>query len=162
MGRKTTRTVVAMFAAALLAVASLGSVAPASVELAAPEASHVHDHDHLAIDHEEWMQDCLELVPESVGFSGVTDDGQRITLTILVLMDFEEGVEIARLQRDEDRQEEAEAALAALVEKVDELLDPAHCTVMFNFLDFLTFQFSTVSGAVVRGHAVDYADDRGF
>jgi hypothetical protein len=307
MSSRTTRAATATFIALAVAVAALGGVAPASVEepaLATPQG-HDHDHDHdgpLVIDREEWMQDCLELVPESVGVSGVTDAGQRVLLTTLVLLDFEEGLEIAQLERAGE-EEEAEAAFAALVEKVEALLepgavsydaididlgydyalldpldddgnpinrnyasgallqqakdavggtrptgidmvylltdqsitdaagradciggirydqhafavgevseplnflganfytdgtakifvheighllgahhhyancaegvpainvegrDPAHCTVMFNFLDFLTFQFSTVSGAVVRGHADDYADDRGF
>jgi hypothetical protein len=300
------RTMAVLVAVAVLAVAALGGAAPASVGAPGPEATgadgHEHHAHHLVIDHEEWMQDCLELVPESVSISGVTDDGQRVLLTTLVLLDFEEGVDIARLER-EGRQEEADAAFAALVEKVEALLepgdvsydeldidlayefelldpldgdgepierdyrsaallqqakdavggvrpmgidlvylltdqsitdaagradciggirfdehafavgeafepltflgttfyshatakifvheighllgahhhyancaegvpainvedrDPAPCTVMFNFLDFLTLRFSTLSGAVVRGHAVDYADSRGF
>lgn len=33
------------------------------------------------------------------------------------------------------------------------------CTLMTNFVDFLTLQFSVLNGGVVRGHAVDHAHD---
>ncbi len=39
-------------------------------------------------------EDCLELVPDKVGISGVTDDGSRISLDITVLLD--EGITEAR------------------------------------------------------------------
>lgn len=35
--------------------------------------------------------------------------------------------------------------------------EPTPCTLMSNSLDFLSFQFGTLEGAVIRGHTVDYA-----
>jgi hypothetical protein len=35
--------------------------------------------------------------------------------------------------------------------------EPTPCTLMSNFLDFLSFRFGAFEGAVIRGHTVDYA-----
>lgn len=35
--------------------------------------------------------------------------------------------------------------------------EPSPCSLMFNAIDFASINFSTASGAVVRGHAVDFA-----
>ena len=34
---------------------------------------------------------------------------------------------------------------------------PTPCTLMSNFVDFLSFRFGSLEGAVIRGHTVDYA-----
>jgi hypothetical protein len=38
-----------------------------------------------------------------------------------------------------------------------EVFEASPCTLMFNFVDFQSIHFSTANGAVVRGHAVDFA-----
>jgi hypothetical protein len=38
-----------------------------------------------------------------------------------------------------------------------EVSEGSPCTLMFNFADFHSIHFSTLNGAVVRGHAVDFA-----
>ena len=38
-------------------------------------------------------------------------------------------------------------------------LEPAPCTLMFNFLDFTSINFSTINAAIVKGHALAYAAD---
>jgi hypothetical protein len=38
-----------------------------------------------------------------------------------------------------------------------EVTDVSPCTLMFNFVDFQSLNFSTLNGTVVRGHAVQYA-----
>src|SRR5687768_9327110 len=43
-------------------------------------------------------EDCQEFVPESVGFSGVTDNGRTVSLDVRVLLDFAEGAEIEQLR----------------------------------------------------------------
>ena len=37
--------------------------------------------------------------------------------------------------------------------------EPAPCTLMFNFLDFTSINFSVINSAIVKGHALAYASD---
>jgi hypothetical protein len=62
-------------------------------------------------------EDCEEFVPESLGFSGVTDDGQTVSLDVRVLLDFAEGAQIEQLRREA----EAEPDEALRAEKLAEV-----------------------------------------
>lgn len=79
----------------------------------------------LIIDAEWLMQDCDEFVPESLSVNGITDDGEVTTLDVMVLIDAEEGAEIATIGLDEEREEEYETRLAELVERAERDLAPS-------------------------------------
>jgi predicted Zn-dependent protease len=62
-------------------------------------------------------EDCQEFVPESIGYSGVTDEGKTVALDVRVLLDLDEGVEIEQLRREA----EAEPDPALRAEKLAEV-----------------------------------------
>lgn len=68
------------------------------------------------------QEDCLELVPEVAGISGMTDDGSRVTLDVRVLLEVEDGAHIARLIADDQTRAVGEARLAEWVEKAEDVL----------------------------------------
>ena len=89
-------------------VAAAASAPPAGASRAEPRM----------IDQEP--EDCDEFVPASAGISGITDDGQAVSLDVQVVLDFAEGVQIERLRReaaaeaDPDRAAELAAQAEAL------------------------------------------------
>jgi hypothetical protein len=66
---------------------------------------------------DEDPEDCEEFVPESVGFSGVTDEGQTVSLDVRVLLDFAQGAQIEQLRREA----EAEPDEAVRAQKLAEV-----------------------------------------
>lgn len=111
----------------------------------APTAPLGDAHEHGMIDEEH---DCLQPTPQRASFSGVTDDGQDVSLDVLVLLDLEEGIDIALQQAEADTPEEMAAADKAfndLVNRVRPLIDPAlqsyaELDVTLNFADFDHFK----------------------
>ena len=80
-------------------------------------------------------EDCEEFVPESLGFSGLTDDGRTVSLDVRVLLDFAEGagIEQMRLEAQGEPNEtlraqilaEAQALHQAQIDRATGLLDSA-------------------------------------
>ena len=96
-------------------------------------------------------EDCEELVPASYGISGVTDEGQTVSLDVRVVLDVAEGLQIERLraqaaeETDPDRAAQLEAQAEALHEeqvgRATDLIDAsigsyAPLDVTFNMIGF--------------------------
>jgi hypothetical protein len=64
------------------------------------------------------VQDCTQLYPQRASVSKVTDDGRKVALDILVLIDMKESLGVATALRDASTEEEKAAAQA----KMDELV----------------------------------------
>jgi hypothetical protein len=133
-------------AALALAVLVLAGLAPGAATATAP----------AIIDDESLMHDCQQIItgPAAVDTDHLTSD-RVVRLDVLVLLDVEEGADIARTSDPEERA----AAMDALVERAADLLDVGRTSYAPLDIDLAYREFRLLAPLDATGAPRDRTDD---